>query len=202
MQRQHSAAVPTRADPPSAHLEYLNDTLLIVCDVNPFKHLAVLSPAQLADNLIAVLVPDEQDESTCINSLLRFLGMIPCVDPPLHSSPCPTLPPILVPCPSHPLAPLPLPAPGPTAPPTHSPPIYLVCLIVPVVPRLVCVHVCIHPRPAGCHPPSASPRHCASEPGLEALYGFNQDTLDDLSYRPSSDSERPVQYSTVTTTHL
>ena len=43
---------------PAAHLEYLNDTLLIVCDVNPFKHLTVLAPTQLADNLVAVLVPN------------------------------------------------------------------------------------------------------------------------------------------------
>jgi hypothetical protein len=41
-------------------LENLDDALLVVHNVNTFKHFAVLAPANLSDNFIVVLIPVEE----------------------------------------------------------------------------------------------------------------------------------------------
>ncbi len=41
-------------------LENLDDALLVVHNVNTFKHFAVLAPANLSDNFIVVLIPAQE----------------------------------------------------------------------------------------------------------------------------------------------
>lgn len=47
----------------AAHLQYFDDYLLVVCDVDGFEHFAVLSSAEFPHQLVVILIPVDKTDS-------------------------------------------------------------------------------------------------------------------------------------------
>lgn len=45
------------------HLEYFDNYFLVVCDVDGFKHFAVLSSAEFPHQLVIILIPVDKTDS-------------------------------------------------------------------------------------------------------------------------------------------
>lgn len=50
-------------DGSALHLEYFDDYFLVVCDVDGFKHFAVLSSAEFPHQLVVILIPVDKTDS-------------------------------------------------------------------------------------------------------------------------------------------